>query len=431
MPEEKSNQSFATYGDKAYNLGKKENSNDKNLDEKSIILNILEDDDIKDIAPVIVGPAVNLGMVATGNPLLDWYNRVNMSIVKKSKVKVDVKANFFHLLSVMIAAGIPMVKSLNSLVRQSNDSPKMAYVVDKLADSIVGGASLSRAMLEFPDVFTEQEIGMIQAGEASGQINRVLETLAHDTAKASAIKKKVKSALTYPIVIFTLLIAVIAIMLVYVIPQLTDLFSSTGAELPLVTRIVVAMSDFILNQQALIIAGVVGLGVFISFFKRTSAGQYFFDKILISIPIFGILFKKSYLSRFARSLNNLLDSSVTILKTLEITAKSIGNEVYKRRLLLSMEDVKQGIPLAENLTESPLFPPMLVSMIEVGEQTAQLDTIMGQVADFYEQEVDTAVEGISKIIEPVILIVIGLSVGTIVAAIIMPIMQLSNLAGSL
>lgn len=146
--------------------------------------------------------------------------------------------------------------------------------------------------------------------------------------------------------------------------------------------------------------------------------------------MFGPLFKKAFLSRFARSLSNLLDSNVTILKTIEIVANSIGNEVYKKRLLLSLEDIKQGIPLAENLADSDLFPPMLVNMIEVGEQTAQLDTMTAKIADFYESEVDTSVEGLSKILEPIILIVVGLSVGLVVAAIMLPIMKLADVAGS-
>lgn len=435
MPEEeKKNQDFSTYGTESFKLGKgKPDDGSKKSDDKSIILNILEEDEapVSSGPPVVYGQTAHTGLVSTGNPILDWYNSMNLALAKKSKVKVDIKANFFHLLAVMISAGIPMVKSLKSLVAQSTESPKLKFVIEELAQSIVSGDSLSRAMMQFPDVFTEQELGMLQAGEASGQLAKVLEVLAHDTAKASAIKKKVKSALMYPAVIFTLLIAVIIVMLVFVIPQLSELFISSGNELPLITRIVVGLSDFFINQKYILISAVVGLGIFIFFFKKTPAGKYFFDKLLISIPIFGILFKKSFLSRFARSLNNLLDSSVTILKTMEITAKSIGNEVYKKRLLMSLEDIKQGIPLAENLSESDLFPPMLISMIEVGEQTAQLDTIMAQVADFYEMEVDTAVEGISKIIEPVILIIIGVTVGAVVAAIMLPIMQLSNVAGSL
>jgi len=177
------------------------------------------------------------------------------------------------------------------------------------------------------------------------------------------------------------------------------------------------------------VAGVAVLVIAFMAFKKTSIGKFLLDKFKISIPIFGTLFRKSYLSRFARSFSNLLDSNISVVKAIEITGNSVGNEVYKRRLLISMEDVKQGIPIAESLTESDLFPPMLVNMMEVGEKTAQLPEITAKVADFYEQEVDTAVAGISKIIEPVILVVIGLTVGAVVASIMLPIMKLTDIAG--
>ena len=237
--------------------------------------------------------------------------------------------------------------------------------------------------------------------------------------------------MTYPIVIFFLLVAVVSAMMVYVIPKLKELFASTKGELPLVTKIVVGLSDFMVNNGLLLIAGALGFGLFFTFFKKTDQGRYILDDIKLKIPIFGNLFKEAYLSRFARSLSNLLDSNVSIVRTLEITANSIGNEVYKRRLLMAVEDIKQGIPLAENITASPLFPPMLVNMIDVGEKTAQLDEITAKVATFYENEVDTAVAGISKIIEPVILIIIGITVGTVVAAVMLPIMKLSDLSGAL
>jgi len=190
------------------------------------------------------------------------------------------------------------------------------------------------------------------------------------------------------------------------------------------------MSDFLMNKKLLLIVIVFAIVAGFILFKKTETGRYTLDKVKLKFPIFGALFLKAYLSRFARSLSNLLDSNVTIIDTLEITANSIGNEVFRKRLMLSVEDMKQGIPLAENLNESDLFPPMLVNMIDVGEKTAQLDEITAKVAAFYEDEVDTAVAGISKIIEPVILIVIGLSVGLIVAAIMLPIMQLSDISSS-
>lgn len=423
---------FASFGQEVFELSKKEDKNVINSDD-AVILNLLEEDtDANNISPIEFGTQTKrFRLESTGNPFVDFFHKINFYLIKHSQIKGELKGTFFHLLGVMINAGIPMIKALNALIRQSDKSPKMKIIIQDLVDSIIAGMSLSKAMQQFPDTFTEQEFGMIQAGEASGQLSRTLEVLAHDAEKASSIKKKVKSALMYPAVIFTLLIAVIIIMLVYVIPQLTDLFSSIGGELPLITRVVVGLSDFLINQKLILISGVLIVVFAFIIAGKNPQGRYLLDKMKLSIPVFGGLFKKAYLSRFARSLSNLLDSSVTILKTIEITARSIGSEVYKKKLILTLEDIKQGIPIAEAISESDLFPPMLVSMVEVGEKTAQLDTIMAQVADFYESDVDTAVAGLSKIIEPIILVVIGLTVGAVVAAIILPIMQLSNLTGGM
>lgn len=392
-----------------------------------VILNIQEESS----KGIVLDKSKKAFFESSGNVLIDWYKKVNLYFLTNSGIKVKDKATFFHLLSVMINAGIPMVTALNSLVAQLTSSPRLQMIVKDLAVAIEDGSSLSEAMLPFPKIFSDSEIGMVESGEATGQLTRVLENLATDAEKAYEIKSKVKSAMTYPIVIFVLLIAVVAAMMIFVIPKLKELFDSTEGELPLITQIVVGLSDFMVNNGLMLLAGVLVFGLFFTFFKKTEKGMYILDDIKLRIPIFGNLFKEAYLSRFARSLSNLLDSNVSIVRTLEITANSIGNEVYKKRLLMSVEDIKQGIPLAENLTSSSLFPPMLVNMIDVGEKTAQLDEITAKVATFYENEVDTAVEGISKIIEPVILIVIGLTVGAVVAAVMLPIMKLSDLSGAL
>jgi type IV pilus assembly protein PilC len=184
------------------------------------------------------------------------------------------------------------------------------------------------------------------------------------------------------------------------------------------------------NHGVVLLVVILARVIFSVIYKKTDDGKYAFDKMKLNLPIFGQLFKKIYLARFAMSLSNLMDSGISIIRAFEITANSIGNEVYRRKLLLIKEDLKQGIPIADNLMQSDLFPPMMVSMIEVGEQTAQLGEISAKISEFYEMEVDTTVEGLSKILEPVILVVIGVTVGGVVAAIMMPIMQLSDMAGS-
>lgn len=411
---------FATSGTESFKLN-------GHQEDDHIVLNIEEEKSVGIVLDEV--PATRKAPSSGGVGKL--FSQVNLYLVSKSGVKVKDKANFFHLLSVMINAGIPMVKALKSLVAQLDDTPKLQLIIRELAEGIENGSSLSETMLPYDNVFSEAEIGMVRSGEVSGQLTRVLDNLSDDAEKAYSIKSKIKGAMMYPLVIFSLLIVVVIGMLVFVIPKLTELFSQAGGNLPLVTKIVVGASDFLVGHTILLLAMVIALVAGLIIFGRTEPGRYIYDKIKISIPIFGPLFKKAYLSRFARSLSNLLDSNVSILRTIEITANSIGNEVYRKRLLLCLEDVKQGIPLAENLSSTDLFPPMLVNMIDVGEKTAQLDTITAKVAKFYEDEVDTAVAGISRIIEPVILIVIGLTVGVVVAAVMLPIMQLADLSGSL
>ncbi|MCK9186496.1 type II secretion system F family protein [Candidatus Gracilibacteria bacterium] len=415
---------FATEGTESFKLseGKKEVSK-----AEKVVLNIQEEK-----GGIISLEKKTFGDIAlTGNPIVDTFRKINHYFVSHSSVSLEAKANFYHLLSVMINAGMPMVKALRSLVSQSDKEPKLQMIINGIANDIESGQSLSESMLDYSDVFADQEIGMVESGEASGQLSRVLDNLAKDVEKAHSIASKVKGAMMYPIVIFTLLIGVVVAMLVFVIPKLEELFASSGAQLPLVTRIVVALSDFFIEQKFILIAVILILvGAFV-LVSKTDFGKYAIDKTKISIPIFGKLFREAYLARFARSLSNLMDSNISIVKTMEITANSIGNEVFRKKLLLAMEDIKQGIPLAENLSDNDLFPPMLISMVDVGEKTAQLDKIMAKVADFYESELDTAVAGISKIIEPVILIFIGVTVGTVVAAIMLPIMQLSDIAGAI
>ncbi len=416
----KDGEDFATTGTESYNLSGKEKK-------EHVILNIQEEKD----EGIVLDEKITDNSYLTGNFFIDLYKKINLYFVKHSKIKIKDKATFFHLLSVMITSGIPVIKSLKALKMQMTKSLRLSLILDDLSSSIEAGASLSESLLKYPDVFNEQEVGMIQSGEASGQLSRTLENLAKDVEKVYDIKRKLKSAMMYPIVIFILLIGVVAAMMIYVIPSMKTLFAASGGELPMITRVVVAISDFVNDYKVFLAVGILFMVLFIMIFKRTSLGKFVFDKIKISMPIFGGLFKMAYLSRFSRSLSNLLDSNISIVRAIEITGNSVGNEVYKRRILLCMEDVKQGLPLAESLSASPLFPPMLVNMMEVGEKTAQLDKISDKIAKFYETEVDTTISGISKIIEPIVLIIIGLTVGIVVAAIMLPIIQFADIADTL
>ena len=391
----KDTRDFATTGTEAYAIpGQKENTS-------GVILTINQD-----IPPegIVIDKAKGFN---ARNSIVQVFSKLDKLLISSSKVKLRDKAVFFHLLSVMINAGMPMVTSLKSLISQTYKTPRLQMVIEEIAKQVEAGSSLSEAMLKNNDVFEEQEVGMVQAGESSGQLSQVLDNISVDLDKAYSIRSKVKSAMMYPIIVMILLVGVVIAMMVFVVPQLKDLFNSNQIELPMVTKIVVAISNFMVNQKFVLVGSLIGAVVFLLIFRKTDVGKYMLDEFKIKVPVFGGLFRKAYLSRFARSLGNLLDSNVSIVRTIEISANSIGNDVYKRRLLLSAEDVKQGIPLAESLTESDLFPPILVNMVQVGEQTAELDDICKKLATFYESEVDVAVAGISKLIEPVVLVAIG------------------------
>ncbi len=366
----------------------------------------------------------------TGNPLIDTWRRINDYFIDHSKIKVRDKATFFRLLAVMINSGLPLIRSLRTLALQSAKSPHLQKTLFQIAQSIEAGKSLSESMNEFPDVFTEAQTGMIRAGEASGQLNKTLKDLAEEVEKSASLARKVKGALVYPVVILTLLVAVIFVMMIAVVPQLTKLFTQTGQELPLPTRVLITVSDFSVSYWPVVLISFLGIVFGILFWKKTRSGRYIWDYMLLNLPIFGPVIQKAALSKFARSFSNLMSSGVPIIKSIEIVANAIGNEVYKKRLYLTAEDMRRGIPMAENLAESKLFPNMVVNMIEVGEQTAQLETVTLKVAEFFDEEVDEVVKSLTKIMEPLIIVIIGVTVGGVVAAIMLPIIQLTNLAGA-
>lgn len=367
----------------------------------------------------------------TGNPVIDTYRRMNQFLVDHSKVKIKEKAVFFRLLSVMLNAGLPLIRSLNTLGIQTEKTPKLSNILFAMAKEIEGGTSLSEAMLLYPEVFGEAEVGVVRAGEASGQLNNTLKTLAEEVEKSASIAGKIKGAMIYPIVILVLLLVAVFLMMILVVPQITRLFTQSGNELPLPTKILIAASDFSVAYWPFIIGGGLLFGVVFGWWRKTRSGKYIIDYIKLRLPVFKHLFVKGALSKFARGFANLLGSGVPIIKSIEIVSHSIGNEVYKRRLVLTAEDMKRGIPMAENLSNSKLFPSMLVNMVEVGEQTAQLENVMEKVAEFYDEEIDNMVNSLSKLMEPLILVVIGLTVGGLVAAIMLPIMQLTDVAGTM
>jgi type IV pilus assembly protein PilC len=362
---------------------------------------------------------------------------INRWLASQGSLKLKDKVTFYRLFATMINSGISVIKSL-SILKDQIESPKLQIIIENLVDRIEKGDTLSRALSLYPKEFLDAEVGMIHAGEESGKLNTALVNLADQTEKSSSLTKKLKGAMIYPAVVFLMLIGALFAVMTFVIPQIKDMFESFGAELPLPTQMLITMSDFMtahggplgllnaLNVIILIVAFIVG----VMYFKTTPMGRPLWDGFLLRIPIFGILNQKVALAKMCRGIATLTSSGIPIIKALSICADMIGNELYKKRVLRVSEDVKIGISIADNMRgDSRFFPNMLVSMIGVGEQTAQLDKITMKIAEFYEEEVADMVKNITALLEPIIIVAVGLSVGGLVVAIMLPILSLSDLAG--
>lgn len=365
-----------------------------------------------------------------GVKMKGWYTKLDETIRSIGKAKAKDVAIFFRLLSVMLNAGIPLIRSLDVIAEQTLNR-NLKKTIYETARMIERGGTLSGALSNFPKLFGESQIGMVKSGEVSGQLNRILQELSGEVEKIASMKKKMKGALMYPVFVFAVLIVVVSGMLVFVVPKITELFSQTGQKLPLVTRVVIAASEFLKGNWMYLLIAAVFLGVFISYGKKAPLTRRYFDELSLHLPLFGKLYQKYILARFTRTLSNLIRSGIPIIETLQIDSRGLGNEVYRERVLLAAEDLARGIPLAESLKDSPLFPPLLVQMVSVGEQTAQLDTVTQKIAEFYEEEVDVTIQALTKILEPLVIVLVGGSVGVIVAAIMLPIIQLISTAGSL
>ncbi len=356
---------------------------------------------------------------------------IKQSAAKKlKKGKVDSKdvVMFSRQLSTLVSAGVPIVQGLNILEAQA-ESPAFKFVVGALRTDIEAGLSIADAMGKHPQAFTELYVAMIKAGEVGGILDTILERLSGFLESAEQLRAKVKSALMYPTVVFSAAGVITIFLIVFVIPIFKDIFGSFGAELPMLTRVIIGISDF-LRAKLLYMLPFIGGGVWL--FKKwmkTAKGQEKMDEITLKLPVFGILLKKVAIAKFTRTLGTLIKSGVPILQGLETVAKTSGNKVIERAINSSRDSIKEGGRISDPLKKANIFPPMVIQMISVGEETGGLDNMLNKIADFYDQEVDTAVKGLTSMIEPIIIIVLGFVVGTIVIAMFMPMFALGDMVG--
>lgn len=332
---------------------------------------------------------------------------------------------FTRQFATMINSGLPLVQSLDILAEQTENAALRKTIQEVLYD-VESGHTLADAMGKHPKVFTELYVNMVAAGEAGGILDTILLRLATFLEKNDALVRKIKGAMIYPAVIFSVAGGAIVILLVFVIPTFQTMFASAGIPLPLPTRIVIGMSAFLQAYWWAVGAAVVGIVVGIRQFYQTDQGRLLIDKLLLVLPILGDLQRKAAVARFTRTLGTLVSSGVSILEGLEITAKTAGNRVIHDAVMGSRASIAGGETIAGPLKESGVFPPMVVQMINVGEQTGGLDEMLTKIADFYDEEVDQAVEALLSAMEPIMIVVLGVVVGGMIVAMYLPIFDMIN-----
>jgi len=343
-------------------------------------------------------------------------------------IKAKAIAVFTRQFSVMIDAGLPLVQCLD-ILGQQQDNKAFQKVLLQIRQDVEGGSSLAEAMRKHPQAFDDLYVNMVAAGEAGGILDTILQRLATYIEKNVKLKSQVKSALVYPASVITIAVVVVYVILWKVIPVFATLFEGLGGQLPFLTRVIVNISRFIGNFWWLIFIVVFAAAFGLRQYYRTEAGRYQIDKIMLKSPVFGLLLRKIAVARFCRTLGTLLSSGVAILESLDITARTAGNAVIEEAILRVRKEVEEGKTIAEPLTRSEQFPPMVCQMISVGEQTGAMDTMLSKIADFYEDEVDAAVEGMMSLIEPVIIAFLGVIIGTIVVAMYLPMFSLISQIG--
>jgi type IV pilus assembly protein PilC len=339
------------------------------------------------------------------------------------KVKAKNLAVFTRQFSVMIDAGLPLVQCLDILGGQEDDANFAAVIMQTRAD-VESGASLADAMRKHPKTFDGLFTNMIAAGEAGGILDTILKRLASYIEKAVKLAGQVKSAMIYPIAVIVIAAGVVGVILWKVIPTFAALFSGLGAELPLPTRIVIALSDNLVKFFPLVVVGLVLLGYGFRRYYLTEQGRRVIDQTTLKMPVLGPIMRKIAVARFCRTLSTLISSGVPILDGLEITARTAGNAVIEEAVMMTRKSIERGETISMPLRETRVFPPMVTQMIGVGEATGALDTMLAKIADFYEEEVDAAVAGLLTLLEPLMIAVLGVIVGGIVIAMYMPIFDL-------
>jgi type IV pilus assembly protein PilC len=371
---------------------------------------------------------------ASRDDVIAMLRKQKLSVVKVDAEKPPKKMGsiglrdivvFTRQFSTMINAGLPLVQALDILSKQSENKALQAVTREVVFD-VESGQTVAEALRKRPKAFNELYVNMVAAGEAGGILDTILMRLATFIEKTDALVRKVKGAMIYPVVIMTVAAAAIAILLIFVIPTFEKMFGGVGLALPLPTRIVIGASKILQNYWWAMLGGAAGGAAMLNRYYATDSGRLKVDTLLLKMPVLGDVLRKSAVSRFTRTLGTLISSGVSILDGLEITARTSGNRVIQNAIMASRASIAGGETISGPLQKSGVFPPMVISMIAVGEQTGGLDEMLGKIADFYDEEVDAAVSGLLALLEPLMIVFLGVVVGGMVVAMYLPIFDMMN-----
>jgi type IV pilus assembly protein PilC len=343
--------------------------------------------------------------------------------LRRPKITTRDQGVFTRQFATMINAGLPLVQCLNILGQQS-DNPAFKKVILEVMSSVESGSTLAEAMGRHSNVFSKLYVNMVGAGEAGGVLDTIFQRLAVYLEKAEALKRKVKGALTYPAIVLIVAGGATTFMLLFIIPTFARMFTDFGGTLPLPTRVVLGMSGVLQRWWWLLAGGIAGTAVGLRAYYRTSDGRALMDRLALRVPVLGSVIRRAAVARFTRTLGTLISSGVPILEGLEITARTAGNAVVESAILKTRGSISEGNTIAEPLRACEVFPPMVVQMIAVGEQTGALDEMLAKIADFYDDEVDAAVEQLTSVIEPAMIVIMGVVVGGMLVAMYLPMFKL-------
>jgi len=352
----------------------------------------------------------------------------SLSFLSNKKVKSDHIVIFTRELSAMVGAGVPLLRALTSL-QSHTESPALKTVLESIIHDVEAGSPLGDSLAKFPQTFSSVYVNMVRAGETAGILDEILKRLAMQQEKNATIRKKIKSAMTYPMVLVGITVLAFFGLMLFVIPQIGKIIQDLGgpdAELPSLTVFMLGISGFMIQFWYILFPLLIVGVVFLLRWLRTPNGKLALHTLMLKLPGVKTIVTKVAMARFARTFSALIGAGVAVLEALEVTARSLGNVVYEKALLDAIPEVQNGVMLSSVVAKNPLFPAIVSQMLAVGEETGQTDTVLVKVADFYEEEVDVAIEGLSSIIEPVMIVVMGGMVGLIAASVMLPIANLSQ-----